>query len=184
MNVDALNRWLTLLSNLGVIAGFVLLAVQLNQNTRALQMQSFGEFSRDVAAMEASNMGDTPNASYAAAMDDPASLTSAQLFDVWAYMNGGLFASLHTWNALEAGYASEADWALARSLAAAYVESPVGRIIWERVKTQWPVDFAAQVDQELASPERRPMDHIWRALKNDIRALEGDASAPIARLER
>lgn len=173
MNIDALNRWLTLLSNLGVIAGFVLLAVQLNQNTRALEMQSFSDFSREVAAIEASNMGDSPNVSYAAAIDDPANLTSAQLVDVWAYMNGGLYASLHTWNAYKAGYASEADWALARSSAAAYVESPVGRILWKHAKAQlWPADFAAEVDRELALQERRSSEHMWRAVKEDLRALD------------
>ncbi len=35
MNNDRLNRWLTLFANLGVVAGLVFLAVELNQNTKA-----------------------------------------------------------------------------------------------------------------------------------------------------
>ena len=35
MNTDRLNRWLTLFANLGVVAGLVFLAVELNQNTKA-----------------------------------------------------------------------------------------------------------------------------------------------------
>ena len=35
MDADRLNRWLTLIANLGVVAGLVFLAVELNQNTKA-----------------------------------------------------------------------------------------------------------------------------------------------------
>ena len=35
MNADSMNRWLTLGANLGVVAGLVFLAVELNQNTKA-----------------------------------------------------------------------------------------------------------------------------------------------------
>ena len=33
--MDKLNRWLTLLTNLGVVAGIIFLAIELNQNTKA-----------------------------------------------------------------------------------------------------------------------------------------------------
>ena len=35
MDTDRLNRWLTLIANLGVVAGLIFLAVELNQNTKA-----------------------------------------------------------------------------------------------------------------------------------------------------
>jgi hypothetical protein len=35
MDTDRLNRWLTLITNLGVVAGLIFLAVELNQNTKA-----------------------------------------------------------------------------------------------------------------------------------------------------
>jgi hypothetical protein len=40
MNFDRLNQWLSLAANAGVIAGFVLLAVQMKQNTEALELQN------------------------------------------------------------------------------------------------------------------------------------------------
>ena len=35
MDTDRLNRWLSLIANLGVVAGLIFLAVELNQNTKA-----------------------------------------------------------------------------------------------------------------------------------------------------
>lgn len=40
MNIDNVNRWLTLLANLGVIAGIVFLAFELRQNNQLLVAQS------------------------------------------------------------------------------------------------------------------------------------------------
>lgn len=39
MNAESLNRWLTLLANIGVVAGLVLLAIQIRQNTDMLRVQ-------------------------------------------------------------------------------------------------------------------------------------------------
>jgi len=39
MNLDNLNKWLTLISNLGVVIGIVLILAQLNQNEKLMQAQ-------------------------------------------------------------------------------------------------------------------------------------------------
>lgn len=41
MDFDKTNRWLTSLTNLAVIAGLVFLAIELQQNTQQLRMQSY-----------------------------------------------------------------------------------------------------------------------------------------------
>lgn len=40
MNLDSVNKWLTLTANVGVLAGIVFLAVEINQNTRAVEIES------------------------------------------------------------------------------------------------------------------------------------------------
>ena len=40
MNFDNLNKWLTLLANIGVIAGIVFLSVELQQNNKLLESQA------------------------------------------------------------------------------------------------------------------------------------------------
>ena len=40
MNSDRLNRWVTLGANLGVVAGIVLVLIELNQNTESAELQA------------------------------------------------------------------------------------------------------------------------------------------------
>ena len=39
MDMDKLNRWMTLLANVGVIAGIIVLAVEIQQNNEQLEIQ-------------------------------------------------------------------------------------------------------------------------------------------------
>ena len=43
MNVDSLNRWLTLGANIGVLIGIFLLVAELNQNSALMRAQIFNE---------------------------------------------------------------------------------------------------------------------------------------------
>jgi hypothetical protein len=42
VNLDTINRWLTLAANIGVMAGIIFLAVELQQNTVATQLTAVG----------------------------------------------------------------------------------------------------------------------------------------------
>ncbi len=41
--MDSINKWLTLIANLGVVAGLIILAVEVNQNTRATVAAASGQ---------------------------------------------------------------------------------------------------------------------------------------------
>ncbi len=49
MNLDQVNKWLTLVANFGVIGGLVLVAMQMNLATEAINQQSDIELSRGIA---------------------------------------------------------------------------------------------------------------------------------------
>jgi len=40
MQLDDLNKWLTLAANVGVLAGIIFLAIELQQNTNMMQAQT------------------------------------------------------------------------------------------------------------------------------------------------
>ncbi|MEQ8314745.1 MAG: hypothetical protein RL839_00450 [Gammaproteobacteria bacterium] len=48
MTLEKLNSWLTLLANLGVIAGIVFLAIEINQNSKAVTAQTRTDISQSV----------------------------------------------------------------------------------------------------------------------------------------
>jgi len=58
MKIEKLSTWLTLLSNLGVLIGIVIVVVELNQNKTALESEiewSHAEIGISIASMEATN---------------------------------------------------------------------------------------------------------------------------------
>jgi len=52
VNLDSTNRWLTLVTNIGVMAGIIFLAVELQQNTVATQLSAAGSFQDRFSAVE------------------------------------------------------------------------------------------------------------------------------------
>ena len=44
MNLDQVNKWLVLFSNLAVVAGILLVAVQIHENTVATRLQTLSAF--------------------------------------------------------------------------------------------------------------------------------------------
>ncbi len=53
MNLDSVNKWLTLAANIGVLAGIIFLAVEVQQNSTQLKLQSYQSW---VSANVAMNM--------------------------------------------------------------------------------------------------------------------------------
>lgn len=170
--LDALNRWLVVVSNLGVIGGFALLAVQMNQNTRAIQIESSRALMRETQPTEVAFMGDDVAGAYAIAVLRPADLTPHQLLQVWGYVSAGLAPSRAAWVAWRDGQGSEESWLLARASAAAYIDLRVGRLIWSEIKAGYPPEFVAEIDQQLALVEPGVND---RAL---ARVLQGVGKLP------
>jgi len=71
VNLDQVNKWLTLLANFGVIGGLVLVAMQMNLTAEAINQQSDIELSRGIAAGELAFMGDSTATAWAIALFHP-----------------------------------------------------------------------------------------------------------------
>ena len=52
MNLDSMNRWLTLAGNIGVLAGIIFLAFELQQNTVATQLEASSGFQNSFSEIE------------------------------------------------------------------------------------------------------------------------------------
>ncbi len=60
MDTDRLNSWFTLTANIGVIAGLILVAVQINQNTQIAKAQITNDYYLADMELELAMMGDDP----------------------------------------------------------------------------------------------------------------------------
>lgn len=171
MNLDVLNKWLTLLANFGVIGGLVLVALQMNFNTETIKLQNDLELNRELAAGELAYMGDSTSIAYANALFHPADLTEAQLGQFWAYLHNALLAAQNNWLAYQSGQASDASWKHARDQAAAHISSRAARIWWNYDKFEYQADFVDQIDAKLAAGEALQMERAMREMLDEIRSL-------------
>ena len=130
MNLEKLGQWVGIVANVGVFAGFLLVAYQLHQNTVGLQSTSVSNSSQLFASADLSMMGDTTYAAFAHALTDPASMSPEELAQMWAYFSVSLFSANVAYDDYRQGIISEDRWLGIRDTFVSYINHPVGRIIW------------------------------------------------------
>ena len=172
MKIDWLNEWLTLIANVGVIAGFVLVAYQLSLNTEAIRLQSAQDQARMTSAAEVAFMGESTHEAFNTALRHPSELEDKQLHQVWAYLQTVTFAAQNVYVAYEEGFSSSEDWNYSKSLAAAYVSFPVGRIYWQSTKANYRPGFAKEIDEELEKISPNLLGEQFQSMLDEIRKLE------------
>ena len=177
MNLDAFNKWLTLLANFGVIGGLVLVAVQMNFNTETISLQNDLEMNRALAAGELAYMGDSTSTAYANAVFNPGDLTEAQLGQFWAYLHHALLAAQNNWLAYQNGWASEDSWMHARDQAVAHLGPRAARVYWKHGKFEYRAGFVEQIESQLAGSEPLQMERAMRQMLEEIRNLDHDNEA-------
>ena len=179
MNLDQVNRWLTLLANFGVIGGLVLVAMQMNLTAEAIKQQNDIELSRGIAAGELAFMGETTATAWAVAMFHPEQLDEVQVGQVWAYLNNCLLSVQQTWLSHRAGLASDATWARARANGASWVDFGAGRVWWREYRWGFEPDFVEEIDSELATRNSsNDVVQVTRRMLDEINQL-GKEATPI-----
>ena len=58
MDLEKLNTWLTLLANIGVLAGIIFLAIEIRQNSDAIRAQTRAQLAEEVTELFSVNMND------------------------------------------------------------------------------------------------------------------------------
>jgi len=172
MNLETLNKWLTLLANFGVIGGLVLVAIQMNFNTETIRLQNDLELNREFAAGELAYMGDSASVAYANALFHPGKLTESQLGQFWAYMHNYMLAAQNNWLAYRDGRVSEVSWNHAKAQASGFIGFPAARIWWNHTKFEYEHDFVEQIDAELSERDPREVERITRQVLDEINALD------------
>ena len=154
MNLDRLNQRLTLVANLGVIAGILFLAVEINQNTKAtmasssealteqsLQYFSMGLDNQVIArALHKQDIG--------AELDgfERAQLQQHQFFNFRVFENAYL--------QYLRGYYEEREWQRYRRIITVRLRSdPSAIAMWQDQRGTWTTEFEAEVDRLVSVPQ-------------------------------
>lgn len=115
MEADKINRWLTLGANLGVLAGLLLVAVEINQNTALTRALLENDYYLADMQLELAMMGDDPMESWVKAVYAPDELTRKDAGVVDRYFSYGMIQlnrlkKMHELGLANEGWKERYDW--------------------------------------------------------------------------
>jgi hypothetical protein len=131
MNLERINQWVAILANLGVFAGFVLVAYQLQQNSQALVSASSHTTAELFSNGDIAMIGDTGYVAFAKALDEPQNITRDELVQLWSYLSLSAFSASQVYDDYRQGIIPESEWIAARELFISYFNHSVGRLWWK-----------------------------------------------------
>ena len=172
MDWTQLNTWLSLLANLGVIAGLVLVAIQIRQNTGITRAQVTNDWYMADMQLELAMMGEDPAASWTRAVFSPEDLDRSDAAVLDRYFNYGLVQIQRLQRMHELGMADE-QWKDRIGYLQWHLGNEVGRRWWEHFRHSFPVDFAAMVDKSLEEGQHHSNIAALNALIGADQASQG-----------
>ena len=151
MFTEKINHWLNLSANIGVIAGLILVAMQINQNTEIMKAQISNDYFLADMTLELAMMGDDPAKSWIKAVYAPEDIDQLDAAVIDRYFNYGVVQIQRLEKMHELGLAPD-DWKERVNYLGWHLGNEVGRRWWAYSKEGYPEDFIQQVDEIL---ERR-----------------------------
>jgi hypothetical protein len=170
MLTDTVNRWLTLSANVGVIAGLILVAVQIDQNTRIMKAQIVNDYYLADMNLELAMMGDNPAISWAKAVYAPNELNHVDAAILDRYFNYGMVQIGRLRKMHELGMADD-DWEDRINYLGWHLGNEVGQRWWANYKEDSSGEFIQMVDEALARGDhkdnRRLLDSMMPAATDE-----------------
>lgn len=165
MNSSKLSDWLQIAANTGIIAGLLLVGLQLKQNSDLLKTQLLYEESSRLVDLETQVVGETGAEVWAKSISDPENLNLAEqrIMEalLWSYVE-----QLRSTRLLgELGLLEDAEWkARVRSDTGFYLGNKYGRAWWANFKegnSVLPPDLIMEIDLRLSEVDtNRTADYI------------------------
>ena len=147
MKLDNLNRWLTLVANIGVITGIVFLAIEVQQNTTMIEAQ-MNQSRADSAQADARTIYDSDYLpEILTAIEQGRELDDVQAMRFRHFLRGLNRAQDNQYRQYREGLLGEDVARSVRNVVRGYIaENPLARERWEQVKYSYSDDYIALVD--------------------------------------
>lgn len=152
MDLAQLNSWMGIAANIGVVAGLILVAVQIRQSTKITKAQVANDWFLADMQLELAMLGENPASVWAKALVTPDELdhTDAAVLD--RYFNFGLVQIQRLQRMHELGVA-DAQWVERAGYLRWHLGNEVGRRWWSHFRGGFSEDFARMVDDILADAD-------------------------------
>ena len=177
MKIGIANRWVEIVTNVGIIGGLVLVGAQMKQNADLLRMQMLVEESQSVIEHERQMLGENPAAVWAKSMVSPLDLTLEERRVMEAYL--WVFAEqLRTTRRLaEEGLLGEDEWDdRVFSDANFYYGNPYGAAWWKEYSDAeyYPADLVETINEHLDGEGNHTLEYFDGQIRNLEESLAED----------
>jgi len=167
VELERLNRWLSLAANLGLLAGLILVAYEINQNSQLARAQLVNEGNLATNELWAHLMGENPVESIAKSIEEPTSMSYGEFMAVDAALYTSLNLSYRNYQLAQEGVFEETDWKQSvEAYAAWFLANPFGRAWWDvEAREFFAPEFSAYVDAQLDQPGARDSEAYFREIQ-------------------
>jgi len=159
---DRVNSWLSFIANVGILAGLVLVAIELNQNTDQLKLQLVFQTTQKLFDNNRDLLGDNPTPVITKSITNPDDLT----YEEFLVASSFVLNQLNEWEdrflIYEAGLISDRDWKR-------HIDQNVGWTLGNRfAQRYWSVsrsvfepEFAQYVDGAITTIDEESTYQEW-----------------------
>lgn len=137
MNSEKMGNWLQILGNFGLIAGLVLVAVQIQQNTTATEAQMISEAIAARNEFQLAIVGEDAAEALAKAIDDPANLTTKELIVLKNLQMANYIHRVRNERIIELGYSTlRGPSDLSNATVYEYLGNSFGMAWWQETSSE------------------------------------------------
>ena len=167
MEFVRLNRWLARAANLGLLAGLIMVALQLNQTSELARAQLINEGNIAVSQVWTGLMGEDSAEAIAKSIENPEEMTFADFMVVDAYLYTAMNIFHRNYELAREGIFDTADWQQSiDSQGTWFLGNAFGRAWWEEeARHLFEPEFVAYIDQLLARTSNRDSEFYWTKIK-------------------
>ncbi len=156
MNLPKPKSWVTLLANVGLLAGMVLVAYEINQNSQLARSALVNEGNVASNQFWANLMSENPTDVIAMAVECPEAMTYSDFMAMDAFLFTGMNILYRDYALAQEGIFTEEDWQESvEAYASWYLANSFGRVWWhEEAQYFFADDFVKSVNKQLKGTAR------------------------------
>jgi hypothetical protein len=164
---DRLHRWLTLVANIGILIGLVLVVVQIRQSTRLARTTHLTQGSDVANQIWASVAGNRVGDVLEKSVECPEELTYSDFMALDAFLFTSINMFYREYRLAQEGLYSQTDWhRMVDTYVNWYLANPFARAWWdEEGKAFFPDEFVAYVEERLDKSPGKDSHGYWLAIR-------------------
>ena len=170
MKLEKLNTWLTFAGNIAILLGLVAVAIEINDNTRAMRAQELGALEEMDQNLQIAVLDQQFMRVWAKSLTEPERMNLDEILVATEFIVIFLNNLERAQSAYLAGVITEDDWHERLFTAPVFLGTKFGQTVWKNIQTDYSnrPGFLDSVNQSLKSSPVKPDDVFFLDLQQQL----------------